>query len=334
MAIDFHSHWVPPELAEELRRRRIAPWIERRGDGSEALHMPVGTLPYDKSFSDIKGRLAFMDEHGIDLQLLSFPGLFGLDSRPVEEAAPLLALFNQATSEVVRADPKRFAGLAALPFAEIKQAAADYRAARTEWGLAGAILPNNFFLSIAQAQALAPVFRAAAETGGHLFIHPGRRPDEAEAMDAAGLGRYADSVMARRQLEIQHEVAQAMVTLLWGDLLDKFEGFSLHLANIGGTLPLVIERMDQTAKLRAPEPVLPSERLARATLYVDCSSMGARAIEAAVACYGADRMLFGSDCPIYRSDWTLAAVRAADLDDRDREKLLRGNGRALLERCA
>jgi len=42
--------------------------------------------------------------------------------------------------------------------------------------------------------------------------------------------------------------------------------------------------------------------------------MGPAAIEAAVACFGAGRVLFGTDCPIFRTDWTLDAVRAARLD--------------------
>jgi uncharacterized protein len=165
-----------------------------------------------------------------------------------------------------------------------------------------------------------------------LFLHPGRRADEAAATDAEGTNRYPDSIMARRQLEIQHQVAAAMVTLLWGGFPDKYQGFTLHMANMGGTLPMVVERMDYTSKLRTHEPVLPSERVRNSPVLVDCSSMGPIAVTAAVACFGADNILFGSDNPIYRSEWQLEAVQKAGISDEDRQAILHANGVRALEK--
>ncbi len=117
-----------------------------------------------------------------------------------------------------------------------------------------------------------------------------------------------------------------MVTLLWGGFPDKYQGFTLHVANMGGTLPLVVERMDQTSRLRTHQPILPSDRVRNSSVLVDCSSMGPIAITAAVACFGADNMLFGSDSPIFRSDWTLEAIRQASISDEDRRLILHENG--------
>ncbi len=331
MTIDFHAHWLPEDLVQALRLRTAPPRISPAGAG-EQLVMPVGTLPFDGIFSDLTARLEFMDKHGIQKQVLSLPCLFGLDSRPAREAMPMLSLFNEATAAAVKATPERFAGLAALPFGDMDQAAREYRRARRELGLIGAIVPINYFMSIDGVGVLEPLLKMAGKEGGHLFLHPGRRPDEAEAMDAAGTDRYPDNVMPRRQLEIQHQVAEAMVTLLWGGIIERYRGFTIHVANMGGTLPLVVERMDQTSKLRAHESVLPSVRLRRSHVSVDCSSMGPIAITAAVACFGAENMLFGSDNPIFRSDWTLEAVRQAGISDADRWAILHDNAAHLLQR--
>ncbi len=327
MTTDFHAHWLPQELARALAERRTAPFIETGRDG-ETFHMPVGAIPFDAEFSDLEARLRFMDRHDIARQVLSLPCLFGLDGLPVEEAAPLLDLFNDATARAVRQWPDRFSGLASLPFDDMQRAASDYRRARAA-GLLGAIVPINYFASIGHMDALAPLLQAAEEAGGHLFLHPGLRAEEAAVVDATP---YPDSVMPRRQLDIQHKVAEAMATLLWGDFLTKYTGFTLHVANMGGTLPLVVERMDQTSKLRTHEAVLPSERVRNAPLLVDCSSMGPIAITAAVACFGADSVLFGSDHPIYRSDWTLEAVQQADISDAARQAILVDNAERVLAR--
>ena len=82
------------------------------------------------------------------------------------------------------------------------------------------------------------------------------------------------------------------------------------------------------SRLRSPEDVVPTERLGG--VYVDCASLGPLAIELAVAVFGADRVMFGSDCPIFRTDWTLDAARAARLTDRDRDRILYGTAEDML----
>lgn len=47
---------------------------------------------------------------------------------------------------------------------------------------------------------------------------------------------------------------------------------------------------------------------------------------------GADRIVMGTDCPIFSTDWTLAAIRGARIDDADRQAILHGNAEQLLER--
>lgn len=329
MTIDMHTHYIPAAMAEELRRRRDAPWIEAMPDGTERIHLPVGALAFGNDYMDMDARVAFMDEMGVTRQLLSFPGLFGLDSRPVDEAAPLLRLFNDDLSALCARRPERFSGLAALPFADMSAAVEEFRRGRTELGMIGAILPNNAFVTIAEAEKLAPLFEVGNELGAHFFIHPGRRPDEVPAS-----GRdpdkppFADSMLMRQALDVQAKVASAMVTLLFSDFLDSYPNVTLHVANLGGTLPMVIERMDHAAALRAPDDPPPSSRAGR--VHVDCSSLGARSLEIAVAVYGADRIVVGTDCPIFSTQRTLDAIRSANIGEAERQAILSGNAERLL----
>ena len=132
-------------------------------DGSERLHLPVGFLQFGPEYIDMTARIAFMDGLGIKKQVLSFPGLFGVDSLAIAEAEPLLVPLNDDLAALCRRHPDRFAGLAALPFADMGLAVREYIRSRTKLGLIGAILPNNAFLSIAEAQKFAPIFKAAQE---------------------------------------------------------------------------------------------------------------------------------------------------------------------------
>ena len=331
MAVDMHAHYVPQALAEHLRRRQVAPRIETLPDGTERLHQPVGNLTFSSAYTDMAARIAFLDQIGVRRQLLSLGGLLGIHSLPLAEAAPLTGVFNDDVSALCRRHPDRFLGLAALPFADTAAAVAEFRRARSELGLIGAILPVNAFVSVTEAEKLRPIFTVTNELGGHLFIHPGRRPDEVpRAQDIAQRPLPRDNDLARRALEVQAKLGEAMVTLLFSDFLDAYPNVSVQVANLGGTLPAVVERMDNQARLRTPGEALPSSLLRR--VYVDCASLGPRAIELAVAFYGADRIVVGTDCPIFRADWMLTAIDQARLTDKERGMIRTGNAAALLDR--
>jgi predicted TIM-barrel fold metal-dependent hydrolase len=329
MTIDLHTHYVPAVLADALRERTEPPWIERAPEGGERFNMPIGSLPFTEAYVDMDQRLDFMDDHGVDVQMLSFPGLFGLDSLPAAEAEPLVRLFNDDLGPLCARHPNRFLGLAALPVADMDMAVAELRRAVETLGLAGAILPVNGFVTAEHAAAFAPLFAAADALGAHLFVHPGRRPDEVPPPGTPS-APPPDQAIARRALEVQHRVAHAMVTLLFTDVLDPYPNVSVHVANLGGTLPMVIERMDHVAATRAPDTPSFTSRARR--LHVDCSSLGPHAIEIAASVFGHDRLVMGTDCPIFRTDWTLRAIAAARLTEAERAAIRHDNAARLLAR--
>jgi predicted TIM-barrel fold metal-dependent hydrolase len=329
--IDVHAHWVPPALAHALRSRAQAgavPRVEPLPAGGERLVMPIGTLAFDVQYVDPVLRLDFMARAGIARQVLSLPGLFGVDSLPLAEAAPLVRGFNEDCARLGREHPARFSGLAALPLADIGAAVAELRYARRELGLLGAILPVDAFASEAAAARLAPLFATGQELGAHFFVHPGRMPGSSGPLPP----NPPDHDIARRALAVQHEVGEAMVTLLLSDFLDAYPGVTVHVANLGGTFPAVVERMDHMVQLRDARRALPSSRARR--VWVDCSSLGARALEQAVGVFGAERVLLGTDCPIFDTGRTLAAIGEARLSSAERDLILRGNAQALLDRLA
>ena len=329
MSVDMHAHYLPFELAERLRQRDVAPCLVTLENGSEQLRMPIGTLAFNAGYTDITQRLSFMDQSGIQRQLLSLPGLFGIDSLPYGEAAPLTRIFNDDVAGVCRHHPTRFAGLAALPLADMQAAVTELRHARESLGLLGAVLPVNAFLTTKQLEALRPLFEAGNELGAHFFIHPGPRPDEVAAASAPRQETY-DYGMARRALAVQAEVGEAMATLMLSTFLDAYPNITVQIANLGGTFPAVIERIVHMTRLRAPEAELPSAR--KPGVYVDCASLGPAALTLAAHVYGADRIVLGTDCPIFDTIETLAAVRDAQLTADQREAICSGNAAAILSR--
>lgn len=330
MTIDMHVHYLPAALAEALRARDTAPCIETDADGTERRLLPAGNrLPYKpQEDTDMDARLAFMDEMGVARQVLSLGLLSGLHCLPAKEAAPLARAFNDDLAALIGRHPDRFSGIALLPVADMDAAVAEFGRARS-LGLIGAIVPANGFATLDDAEKLRPLFAAAQQRGGHMFVHPGLRPDQFPPKpQTGGKPRFSDNALQRLALEVQANLGHATVTLVCTDFLDPYPDVTVQVANLGGTLPMVIERMDHAARIRTPDARLPSERLGR--VHVDCASLGPSAIEAACAAFGTDKVLFGTDCPIFRTDWTIDAVAAANISTADRNALLSGNAEALL----
>ncbi|HEC08781.1 MAG TPA: hypothetical protein ENI86_04315 [Acidimicrobiales bacterium] len=324
--IDMHTHCLPGPLVAELQRRETPPDIDVEPDGSATLGIHTGRIPYSTHFVDTSARLELMDRAGVHTEVLSLPGLFGVDSLAAAEALPLCRLFNDGVAAIAAAHPGRFVGLASLPLADLGQAATEYRRARTELGLAGVILPGDGFVDLATAQTLAPVFDAVAELGGLVFVHPGPLPGDGPNHPAR---THADSPLHRRvTVDIQNRLSHVMVTLALTDFLEPWPEVPVQVANLGGSLPAMIERMDLVSEVRRPGEPLPSEVMKR--LWVDCSTMGPRAIELAVAVYGADRVMMGTDTPVFGPRTRWEALEAAALPPSERRRIAHDNAADLL----
>jgi len=119
------------------------------------------------------------------------------------------------------------------------------------------------------------------------------------------------------------------MTLNFSDYLNPYPSVTVQVANLGGTIPFLLERMDEVTRER---PGVPLPSMTRSRCYVDTASFGARAIELAVACFGADRILLGTDCPIFDTARVLKALANARLDADTRERIRFGNARDLFAR--
>lgn len=71
---------------------------------------------------------------------------------------------------------------------------------------------------------------------------------------------------------------------------------------------------------------MPGSQFLRA---VDTASFGARAIALAIACYGADRVVLGTDCPIFGVGQMLDALEHAHISSEARHGVLTANARIL-----
>jgi len=328
--IDVHTHWRPAEVVDALRAREREPRILRNADGAEVLKSRMGEEPLAKAFDEVDVHLDRMNRQGVETSVLSVLGSFcWIESQPPEVSGPLCRRVNDGFSAICEQHPGRFAAFAALPLTDIAAAAAELERALALPGVIGAQLPGNFFLTRADGEAARPLLEVADRHRATLLIHHGPRPGD--AFPKVG----GDTDNARRRngtLDMQASLSSVMVTLCLTDLLASYPDVTVVVHNLGGNIPYEVERMDHRSLLDTPEEELPSSRFRRAKVYVDCNSFGPRAIEAAVALYGAERIVCGTDGSEFGVDWTRKALAEAQIGDEAREQILHRNAAAMMAR--
>ena len=118
------------------------------------------------------------------------------------------------------------------------------------------------------------------------------------------------------------------MTLLHAGLSERFPGASVQVVNLGGAFPMLVERLDHISMVRDPDAPRPSALVGG--LVFDTASLGPRSIEMAVAVLGAERILFGTDYPIFATDVATTGLGTARITEAAREAIAWRNAARLL----
>jgi predicted TIM-barrel fold metal-dependent hydrolase len=230
----------------------------------------------------------FIDRYEIDAAVVSLgpPGVWFGDAGL---AAELARMVNEATAELVRGAPQRFAGLAVLPLPDVDAALAELTHALDVLALDGVALLSNLGGIYPGDERLGPVWSELDRRGAYIFLHPAA-PVAAPALPQHPIWLY----------EFPFDTTRAIVDLIYSGTLERASGLRLQLAHLGGTAPFLAHRI---ASLAAREPdkaaAAPSGALAALSRcwYDTGLSNHASAVEATAAVVPLERIVFGSDWP-------------------------------------
>jgi predicted TIM-barrel fold metal-dependent hydrolase len=318
MSIDWHSHFIPPPLIDALRKRTAYPRIVKTDEG-EQLQVSDATrrLSFSaESYSNIADRIKSLDDSGVERQVWSWPAA---DSLRLEDSVPLTKLLNDSLSEVVRHHSSRFSGLATLPLADFTLSARELNRAHRDLDLVGVVLPSEAFATVESVKAIEPILDVAQKWGSHVFVHPRFTPAPGEPPI---LPPGIDNPFLRLGgLEVQNRLSAAFFTLALTNAVDAYPDVIFHLANLGGAIPFLAERLERSSQHNRGDKTV-FTRLRR--VHVDTSSFGPRSIRLAVDILGADRVLLGSDEPVFPYALAQAVQNVVDtpLSDEERSAIL------------
>jgi hypothetical protein len=207
-----------------------------------------GGLPPELSaaLSDLgAGRIAAMDQAGIDVQVLSH-NVIGDGDADWRERWPRFAReANDQLAEAISACPDRFAGFATLPMSDPEAAATELRRTVTEHGFKGPMingLTEGRFLDHADFR---PVLRAAADLGVPVYLHPGLPPEPVRAAYYSGLNDGANFALATAAWGWHQEAGLHSLRLIMSGVFDELPGLQVVIGHMGEMIPFMLARSEE-----------------------------------------------------------------------------------------
>jgi aminocarboxymuconate-semialdehyde decarboxylase len=302
MIIDCHAHLVPPELLATIARERASfPSVRIIEDGNSLAFAFAGgkpTRPVAKPLTDRAARIAWMDQQGIDLQVVGgWVDMFGYEL-PAAEGEAWSRLINEALLDASRIEP-RMIPLASVPMQDGTRAAAVLKQAINA-GFAGVMigtLPRGIG-SVLDAKDLDPFWAAADETGALVHIHPSFDAGDVRVNDYGlqnALGRITDAVVAAARL-------------LYSGHVTRYSNVKFFVPMGASGLPFVLGRLQRNHKIT---PGLGDPIEAIGSLYTDTIVHDPRVLRFVISVLGPDHIMLGSDMPFPIGDMEPTKIVAA-----------------------
>jgi len=303
----------------------------------ETVDVSKGPLPADSweelrmRLLDIQDkRLRLMDEHGIEMMLLSLnsPAIQAIPD--VKQAIDIARISNDYLAAEIAKRPNRFAGLAAVPLQDAEAAAEELTRCVRDLGFKG-VLVNGFSQAADPNRPLyydMPSYLSFWEVMERLdvpfYMHPRRAlPQDSRIYEGH---RW----MTGAAWGFAHETAVHALRLMASGLFDRHPRLTIVLGHLGEGLPAGIWRVDNCNAWAIKKHDYPAKKkLAEyflANFYITTSgNFRTQTLIGAMLEVGADRIMFSIDWPFENIDHASTWFDAAPISEPDRLKIGRTN---------
>jgi predicted TIM-barrel fold metal-dependent hydrolase len=273
------------------------------------------------------GRLASMDQDGIDFQVISHGPSVLQDLEPAD-AIELARGANDRLHQAIQRHPDRFGGLAALPTSEPAAAADELERSVSRLGFSGAVLYGLTRGLFPDDRRFRPIFERAQALDVPMYLHPGAPHPSAAVYYQEYLDRFPGLTGAAWGYTID-TAGQAMRLILSG-LFDELPRLQVIVGHLGEGLPFLVDRVDEALN-RGANKIAFKDTFCRNFHVTTSGNFSTPALLCTVLQMGADRVLFSVDYPFVENGPGVRWIETVPLSGEDKAKILGGNARRLLK---
>jgi uncharacterized protein len=243
------------------------------------------------------GRIADMDQAGIDLQVLSLASM-GIDALDAATATSLLRDVNDELASAVRAHPTRFAGFAALALKDPNAAAVELDRCVTRLGFPGALVDGTTGGLFLDDPSFLPVFEAAAHLNVPIYLHPAPPPEPVRQAYFSGLPGDVGFLLSIAGWGWHAETGLHTLRLIVSGLFDRLPTLQLIIGHMGEGIPYALARSSAVLSSAAPHLRQPVAAYFQTNIHLTTSGYFTQPpLRCALDVVGLDHLLFSIDYP-------------------------------------
>lgn len=309
--IDAHAHVVPENFPAYIGSKVPADWPSMAP--AQACHRSVmiaGKVYRTVSDQcwDTPRRLEDLQAMGLALQAVSpMPELLSYWMEPAD-AQQLLRFLNDQIAAMVAESGGKLAGLGAVPLQDVDLAIRELEYVVKVLGFPGVEVGSNINGEPIGAAKFDPFFEACEALGACVFVH---------AIRPAGMERLVGPAPLQQVLAYPGDVGLAAASVITSNLLVRRPGLRIAFSHGGGTLGLLLPRLQQGwgvfPALRDSVREAPVDQARK--LFYDTLVFDEHALRYLVQAFGASQLLVGTDYPFNFHDRTpVQRIEAAGFD--------------------
>jgi predicted TIM-barrel fold metal-dependent hydrolase len=301
--VDVHTHMYPPALMSILRQRQSVPYVRQFADdpssgerlvilpaeeaGSTARGRPIGA-----EYFDVHQKIAFMDQHGIDISVISLANPW-LDWVAADEAAHMARVVNDDVERMCEEHKGRLFAFGTLPLsAPVHEVVEEVRRLRGRPYCRGIVMGTSGLGEGLDDARLDPIWEALEESGMVVFLHPHYGlPADVFGPRRADYGHVLPLAMG-----FPLETTIAVTRMILSGIFDRFQKLEVLLAHSGGTLPFLAGRIESCIQhdghLKKAGQIDGRRKIwdvLKKNIYLDAVVYADIGIKAAIDASGADR---------------------------------------------
>lgn len=286
--IDVHHHFVPPKYKEEVNKKR-----------------PM--QPVMQSWT-VQGSIEDMDKAGTQTSLVSIttPGLhFG----NIEEARRLARVSNDFAIEMARNYPGRFGLFASLPWPDVDGSLAEVEYALDTLKADGIGLFTSYGNKWLGYADFEPLFQELNRRKAIVYTHPVCAPC------------VRDLIPEVNELIVEYgtDTTRAIASLLFTGMASRHPNIKWIFSHAGGTMPFLIERLANLAKVPSYAAKLPNGLMHELTrfYYDTAQASNPSALGCLRSIVPISQIMFGTDYPYRLAIEHVAGVKGCNFSAAD-----------------
>ncbi|AMN44526.1 amidohydrolase family protein [Rhodoplanes sp. Z2-YC6860] len=319
--ITLEEHFITPGFISGPGKGFVE-GLQRRG--------PPGVKIFQQLQDVGDGRLAEMDAAGIDMQVLSLNSP-GVEQAEASDQVVLSRDTNDFLADVVKRNPKRFAGFVCLPVAAPDQAAEELDR-RIKQGFKGTLINGHSRGRYLDDKFFSPILERAEALNVPIYLHPtvptkpvvdalygGFSPPVSASFASAGWGWHI-------------ETGVHLIRMILGGVFDRYPKLQVVIGHLGEGVPFMLPRLNRNMPPEMTKLQRPLAAYLRENVHYTFAGFNFPATFLDLLLeVGAERIMFSVDHPFGSMVEARTFLDNIPITQTDRERIAHGNAERLFK---